>query len=97
MNACGHHHVAHIGVLGVDKKGEEWYQLTLGGSADENARLGQRIGPAFAKKDVTDAIQRIIETRVELRREGESFLETLDRLGLDPFKQNAYSLLRKSS
>ncbi len=99
MNACGHHHVAHIGVLGVDKKGEEWYQLTLGGSADENARLGQRLGPAFAKKDVTDAIQRIIETYVDLRREGESFLATLDRLGLEPFKQGAYAytLLRKSS
>ncbi len=97
MNACGHHHVGHIGVLGVDKKGEEWYQLTLGGSADEDARLGQRIGPAFARKDITDAIQRIIETYVELRREGESFLQALDRLGLEPFKQGAYSLLRKSS
>ena len=97
MNACGHHHVAHIGVLGVDKKGEEWYQLTLGGSATEDARLGQRIGPAFAKKDVTDAIQRIIETYVSLRRNDESFLDTLDRLGLEPFKQGAYSLLRKSS
>ena len=97
VNACGHHHVAHIGVLGVDKKGEEWYQLTLGGSADEHARLGQRVGPAFAKKDVTDAIQRIIETYVDLRREGESFLDALDRLGFEPFKQSAYSLLRKSS
>ncbi len=97
MNACGHHHVAHIGVLGVDKKGEEWYQLTLGGSADENARLGQRLGPAFAKKDVTDAIQRIIETYVDLRCEGESFLAALDRLGLEPFKQAAYSLLRNYS
>ena len=97
MNACGHHHVAHIGVLGVDKKGEEWYQLTLGGCATEDARLGQRIGPAFAKKDVADAIQRIIETYVSLRRNDESFLDTLDRLGLEPFKQGAYSLLRKSS
>ena len=97
VNACGHHHVAHIGVLGVDKKGEEWYQLTLGGSADEQARLGQRLGPAFAKKDVTDAIQRIIETYVDLRREGESFLEALERLGFEPFKQSAYSLLRKPS
>ncbi len=97
MNACGHHHVAHIGVLGVDKKGEEWYQLTLGGSANEDARLGQRLGPSFAKKDVTDAIQRIVETYVALRRTGESFLEALDRLGLEPFKQGAYTLLRKSS
>ena len=97
MNACGHHHVAHIGVLGVDKKGEEWYQLTLGGSATENARLGQRIGPAFARKDVTNAIERIIETYVALRRDGESFIDALDRLGLEPFKQGAYSLLRKSS
>ncbi len=97
MNACGHHHVAHIGVLGVDKKGEEWYQLTLGGSASEDARLGRRLGPAFAKKDVADAIQRIVETYVALRRRGESFLQALDRLGLEPFKQGAYSLLRKSS
>ena len=97
MNACGHHHVAHIGVLGVDKKGEEWYQLTLGGSASEDARLGRRLGPAFAKKDVADAIQRIVETYVALRRRGESFLQALDRLGLEPFKQGAYSLQRKSS
>jgi sulfite reductase (NADPH) hemoprotein beta-component len=97
MNACGHHHVAHIGVLGVDKKGEEWYQLTLGGSASEDARLGRRLGPAFAKKDVADAIQRIVETYVALRRRGEPFLQALDRLGLEPFKQGAYSLLRKSS
>jgi sulfite reductase (NADPH) hemoprotein beta-component len=91
MNACGHHHVGHIGVLGVDKKGEEWYQITLGGSANENARLGQRLGPAFARHEVTDAIGRIVETYVSLRRDGESFLETLDRVGLDAFKRGAYS------
>ncbi len=97
MNACGHHHVGHIGVLGVDKKGEEWYQLTLGGSATEDARLGQRIGPAFSREEVSAAIERIIETYVALRRDGESFLDALDRVGLEPFKQGAYSLLRKSS
>ena len=97
MNACGHHHVAHIGVLGVDKKGEEWYQVTLGGSASENARLGVRIGPAFAKKDVADAIQRIVETYVALRLEDESFLSTLNRVGLEPFKHSAYEQLEPST
>jgi sulfite reductase (NADPH) hemoprotein beta-component len=97
MNACGHHHVAHIGVLGVDKKGEEWYQITLGGSATEDARLGQRLGPAFARHEVTDAIERIVETYVSLRRDGESFLETLDRAGFDAFKRGAYLSLEQAS
>ena len=91
MNACGHHHVAHIGVLGVDKKGEEWYQITLGGSATEDARLGERVGPAFARDAVTDAIERIVEAYVALRRPRESFLQTLDRVGLAPFKRAAYA------
>ncbi len=97
MNACGHHHVAHIGVLGVDKKGEEWYQLTLGGNATEDARLGIRIGPAFARNAVSDAIQRIVETYVALRMQDETFLQTLDRVGLDPFKQGAYTNSEQST
>ncbi len=91
MNACGHHHVAHIGVLGVDKKGEEWYQLTLGGRAGEDARLGERIGPAFARDRVTDAIETIIQAYLRLRRRRESFLQTLDRVGLEPFRRAAYN------
>lgn len=90
MNACGHHHVGHIGILGVDKKGEEWYQITLGGSASEAARLGKRIGPAFAKDEVVNALEKIVQTFVELRTDGESFLETLDRVGLEPFTRRAY-------
>ena len=97
MNACGHHHVGHIGVLGVDKKGEEWYQLTLGGSATEDARLGKRLGPAFARGEVADAIQRIVETYVALRRDDESFLQTLDRAGLEPFKRGAYQSAENDS
>ncbi len=97
MNACGHHHVAHIGVLGVDKHGQEWYQVTLGGSATEDARLGRRLGPAFPRHEIADAIQRIVETFVALRRGDESFLETLDRVGLDPFKRGAYITLEQAS
>lgn len=97
MNACGHHHVAHIGILGVDKKGEEWYQVTLGGSASENARLGIRLGPAFARHQVTDAIEIIIETFVALRRHGETFLNTLDRVGLEPFKRAAYTVQEQAT
>ena len=97
MNACGHHHVGHIGVLGVDKKGEEWYQLTLGGSATEDARLGERLGPAFARAEVADAVQRIVETYVALRRDDESFLQTLDRAGLEPFKRGAYQSAENDS
>ena len=89
--------MAHIGILGVDKKGEEWYQITLGGSASENARLGVRIGPAFAKNDVAGAIQRIVEVYAALRLEGESFLNTLDRVGLEPFKHSAYKQLEPST
>ena len=91
MNACGHHHVAHIGILGVDKKGEEWFQITLGGSATEDARLGTRIGPAFAKEEVVGAVERIIEVFIGQRRSGETFLETLDRVGIEPFKRGAYA------
>ena len=97
MNACGHHHVAHIGVLGVDKHGQEWYQVTLGGSSTEDARLGRRLGPAFARHEIADAIQRIVETFVALRRGDESFLETLDRVGLEPFKRGAYITLEQAS
>ena len=90
MNACGHHHVAHIGLLGVDKKGEQWYQITLGGSAKNDAAIGTRLGPAVAKADIGDAVEHIIDTYIAQREEGESFLQTLDRIGLTPFKERVY-------
>jgi len=90
MNACGHHHVGHIGILGVDKRGEEFYQITLGGSADENTAVGKIIGPAFSYDEVVDAIDRIVEIYLELRETGESFNACLARLGLAPFKEKLY-------
>jgi len=90
MNACGHHHVGHIGILGVDKKGEEWYQITLGGSAEEHASLGKIIGPAVAKDHVAETIAKILDTFVANRQNQESFLEAVHRLGISPFKEAVY-------
>jgi sulfite reductase (NADPH) hemoprotein beta-component len=92
MNACGHHHVGHIGILGVDKHGEEWYQITIGGSAAANASLGEVIGPSVAKAKVAETIARLIDVYVE-RREGndESFLHAVRRLGVTPFKERVYA------
>ena len=90
MNACGHHHVGHIGILGVDKRGEEFFQLTLGGSSDQNASLGERLGPGLAQKDVPAAIERIVATYKGLRVDGERFLDTYRRVGIEPFKQAVY-------
>lgn len=91
MNACGHHHVAHIGILGVDKKGAEFYQLTLGGSSANDAALGDRLGPAVAKAQVAPAMRTLIETYAELREGEESFLDTYRRVGLEPFKERLYA------
>ncbi len=90
MNACGHHHVGHIGVLGVDKKGEEWYQLTLGGSASDDAALGDRLGPAVAKGKVADAVSDIMEVYVDQRQDDERLLDTYRRIGVEPFKNYVY-------
>jgi len=90
MNACGHHHVGHIGLLGVDKKGEDWYQITLGGSASNHTALGKVLGPAVAKTDIGGAVEEIIKTYVELREANESFLKTLERVGREPFKERVY-------
>src|SRR5581483_5407406 len=73
INACGHHHVGHIGILGVDKKGEEAYQITLGGEAGPDAALGQIVGPSFSYDEVIDAVETIVETYLEIRAEGERF------------------------
>jgi sulfite reductase (NADPH) hemoprotein beta-component len=92
INACGHHHVGHIGLLGVDRKGEEYYQITLGGSADENTSLGEIVGPSVAYDAVVDAIETVVETYVKQRANGERFLETYRRIGKEPFKENLYVL-----
>jgi sulfite reductase (NADPH) hemoprotein beta-component len=90
MNACGQHHIGHIGVLGVDKQGAEFYQVTLGGAQGVHAALGKVIGPAFAAAEMPDAIERLIETYVELRHDDERFVDTVRRLGLEPFKERVY-------
>ena len=90
MNACGHHHVGNIGVLGVDKKGEEFYQISLGGNAGDNTSLGKILGPSFARDQMPDIIAKILDFYVAKRNEGETFLETYRRLGHDPFKEAIY-------
>ncbi|WP_374332735.1 nitrite/sulfite reductase [Aestuariivirga sp.] len=91
INACGHHHVGHIGILGLDKKGEEFYQITLGGSSAENASIGTILGPGFAGHEVADAIETILDTYLKHRVPGEEFLATYRRLGAKPFKEALYA------
>ncbi|KFC61562.1 Sulfite reductase (NADPH) hemoprotein beta-component [Bosea sp. LC85] len=86
INACGHHHVGHIGILGLEKRGIESYQITLGGDATENAAIGEILGPGLAAEDVPDAIERIVNVYVEARQANESFIDAVRRLGLGPFK-----------
>ncbi|MDB6044281.1 MAG: nitrite/sulfite reductase protein [Gammaproteobacteria bacterium] len=91
MNACGHHHVGHIGILGVDKHGEEWYQITLGGSVNGFSALGEVIGPSVPQKDVAATIERIVEVYRTQREDGERFVEMVHRVGIKPFKERAYA------
>ncbi|HEY3889589.1 MAG TPA: nitrite/sulfite reductase, partial [Caulobacteraceae bacterium] len=91
INACGHHHVGHIGILGVDKKGEEFYQLTLGGSGAEDAEVGKILGPALPAERVAGAIDDLVEVYLRERRDGERFLDTYRRTGLQPFKEAVYA------
>ncbi len=91
INACGHHHAGHIGILGLEKRGVEYYQITLGGSGDENAAVGQIIGPGFSSETVTDAVETIVDTYVDLRQNGETFLEAYRRVGAEPFKEAVYA------
>jgi len=92
MNACGHHHVGHIGILGVDKHGEEWYQITLGGSAGTEAALGEVIGPSVARSEVAATLARILDVYVERRQsDAESFLQVVRRIGVTPFKERVYA------
>ena len=91
INACGHHHLGHIGILGVDKKGEEFYQLTLGGSGDDDASIGHSLGPALPADKVTDAIDAMVEVYLRERHGAERFLDTFRRTGLAPFKEAVYA------
>ncbi|MDF0729603.1 nitrite/sulfite reductase [Pseudomonas entomophila] len=91
MNACGHHHVGHIGILGVDKKGEEFYQVSLGGNAARDASLGKILGPSFAQDDMADVIEKLINVYIERRTEEERFIDTYQRIGIDPFKERVYA------
>lgn len=91
MNACGHHHIGHIGILGVDKKGAEFYQVSLGGSSGRDASLGQILGPSFAQEAMPDVIEKIITVYVEQRTEDEQFIDTFRRIGIDPFKERVYA------
>jgi sulfite reductase (NADPH) hemoprotein beta-component len=92
INACGHHHVGHIGILGVEKNGEEYYQLSIGGRADEKAELGGLLGPAVPSGEVVDAVEDIVAAYVELReRPGEIFIDTVKRIGLEPFKERVHA------
>jgi len=91
MNACGHHHVGHIGILGVDKKGAEFYQVSLGGSASRDASLGKILGPSFAQDAMPDVIEKLIDVYVEKRTEDERFIDTYQRIGIDPFKERVYA------
>jgi sulfite reductase (NADPH) hemoprotein beta-component len=97
MNACGHHHVGHIGILGVDKNGEEWYQVEIGGNQGETRNgtrvsLGKVIGPSFARADVPDVVERLIETYLAERdSDAERFVDVVHRVGVEPFKRNVYA------
>jgi sulfite reductase (NADPH) hemoprotein beta-component len=91
INACGHHHVGNIGILGIDKRGEEWYQLLLGGSPGNDASIGTILGAALAQHEIVDAVERVIERYLESRESAEErFIETVRRVGLEPFKQAVY-------
>ena len=93
INACGHHHVGHIGILGVEKNGEEFYQITLGGRADEEAQLGALLGPAVPYAQVADVIEDIVAAYLELRdRPDELFIDTVARVGVEPFKERVYAV-----
>ena len=91
MNACGHHHVGHIGILGVDKKGDEFYQISLGGNASEDASIGKIVGPSFSRNEVVRVVEQLLDVFVENRINEETFLECYRRIGIEPFKAKVYS------
>ncbi len=91
MNACGHHHVGHIGILGVDKDGSEWYQVTIGGKQGKDASIGTVIGPSFSAEEMPGVVQRLIEVYVRERQDEERFIDTVRRIGIAPFKAHVYA------
>lgn len=91
MNACGHHHVGHIGVLGVDKDGSEWYQVTIGGKQGNDASIGSVIGPSFSAEEMPNVVQKLIEVYIQQRTDEERFIDTVRRLGVAPFKAHVYA------
>jgi sulfite reductase (NADPH) hemoprotein beta-component len=91
MNACGHHHVGHIGILGIDKDGSEWYQVTIGGKQGNDASIGAVIGPSFAAAEMPSVIQKLIDVYVKERTDEERFIDTVRRLGVAPFKAHVYA------
>ena len=97
MNACGHHHIGHIGILGVDKKGEEFFQVSLGGSQGAPARIGQILGPSFKADKIPDVIATLLQVYLEHREDGERFIDTCHRIGIEPFKESVYGAHRSQS
>ncbi len=91
MNACGHHHVGHIGILGVDKKGKEFYQISLGGNMGREASIAKILGPSFSQIEIPDVVGKILDVYVKLRTPEEDFIDTYQRVGLDPFKEHVYA------
>jgi sulfite reductase (NADPH) hemoprotein beta-component len=91
INACGHHHVGSIGVLGVDKDGSEWYQVSIGGAQGNNPAIGKIIGPSFSALQMPEVIDRLLQVYVRSRFEGERFVDTAQRLGITPFKEHVYA------
>jgi len=91
MNACGHHHVGHIGILGVDKKGAEFYQVSLGGDSGRNAAIGQILGPSFAADEMPAVVSKVVDVYLESRTPEEQFIDTFKRIGMAPFKERVYA------
>ena len=96
INACGHHHIGNIGILGVDKNGSEWYQITLGGAQGRDSTLGKVIGPSFSAAEIPQVIERIVNTFVRYRESEELFIDTFNRIGLEPFKERVYPKVREA-
>ena len=90
MNSCGHHHVGHIGILGVDKHDEEWYQISIGGQQGLSASLAKVIGPSFAAADVPDVIEKLISVYLDQRQGDELFIDVVERIGMEPFQKAVY-------
>ena len=91
MNACGHHHVGNIAILGVDKKGAEFYQVSIGGSGYEDASLAKILRPSFARDEIPSVIQKLVNVHLDKREGTERFLDTYRRVGIDPYKQAVYT------